>query len=172
MNDATDYLQSLGVSALGTRLRRLFESLNGAVTQVYRDELGFEQRWFALTLLLDDQVEMSVQSAADALGTSHVSVLQVAKAMEAAELLKRRKSKEDGRVVLLSLSPKGKRTAAKVHQISFQVDIAASALLQEAAPNFINQLTNLENALQTEPFSDRLEKAFTTKQTTKDVSSA
>lgn len=44
--DSPDFLQSLGVSALGSRLRRLFETLNGAVTDLYRAELEFEQRWF------------------------------------------------------------------------------------------------------------------------------
>ncbi len=156
MSDSTDYLQSLGVSALGTRLRRLFENLNTAVSQTYREELGFEQRWFALTLLLEERGVMSVQSAANTLGTSHVSILQIAKSMEADGQLERSKSQADGRIVLLSLSDRGLKTAARVHEISRRVDAAASALLQEAAPDFIESLTQLENALRVSPFSERL----------------
>ena len=156
MTQQIDYLQSIGISALGTRLRRLFESLNGAVTQLYREELGFEQRWFAMTLLLEDRGAMSVKSVAEALGTSHVSVLQVAKAMETEGLLERSQSHVDGRVVLLSLSSKGIRTAGYVHEISQRVDKAASALLKESAPDFIENLTKLENAIRDEPFADRL----------------
>ncbi|MEM9668394.1 MAG: MarR family transcriptional regulator [Pseudomonadota bacterium] len=157
MAQSLDYLQSLGISALGSRLRRLFENLNGAVSQLYRDELGFEQRWFSLTLLLEERGSISIQSAADLLGTSHVSILQIAKAMEAEGLLKRRKSDKDRRLVLLSLSTKGLKTAERVHEISHRVDAAAGALLDEAAPNFIENLTRLENALGHKSFSNRLE---------------
>jgi len=156
MAHQSDYLQSLGISALGSRLRRLFESLNGAVTQLYREELGFEQRWFSLTLLLNDHGEMSVQAAADRLSSSHVSVLQVAKAMAGAKLIKRTRSPQDGRVVLLSLTRKGEETAAKVREISKRVDAAAGILINAAAPGFIDHLTALENALQAKPFAARL----------------
>lgn len=151
-----DFLQQLGVTALGTRLRRLFEALNVSVSETYRTELGFEQRWFALTLLLYGRSDISVQQAADALGTSHVAVTQVVKAMEAHGLLKRRRSDEDARVVLLSLTEEGRRVADAVKQISSRVDQAAMALIDEAAPGFLDNLTNLENALRDTPFKDRL----------------
>lgn len=157
MRDPVDYLQSLGVSALGTRLRRLFEALNNSVAALYRDELGFEQRWFALTWLLADRGPMSVQGAANALGSSHVAVLQVAKAMAAKGLLERSGDPSDGRVVLLSLSRDGRAVAVRVERISHRVDLAASALLQQAAPDFIDALTNMENALRAAPFDQRLD---------------
>ncbi|MEL7017289.1 MAG: MarR family transcriptional regulator [Pseudomonadota bacterium] len=156
MRNHDDYPQSLGVSALGSRLRRLFENLNGTVTQLYREGLGFEQRWFTLTFLLKDKHEISVQTAADMLGTSHVAVLQVAKAMEGAGLLQRKKSVDDRRVVFLLLTPEGVAMAEKVSGLSRQVDTAAQALIDDAAPNFIAQLTALENALRKQPFSTRL----------------
>ena len=62
-----DFLQSLGISALGSRVRRLFETLNAPVAELYRSELEFEQRWFALTLLLADKGALSVQACASAL---------------------------------------------------------------------------------------------------------
>ena len=157
MQNDIDYLQSLGVSALGTRLRRLFEALNVSVTAVYRSELGFEQRWFGLTLLLAECGPMPVQGAANALGSSHVAVLQVAKAMEANGLLERSNDPTDRRVALLSLSQDGFEIAEQVKRISHRVDRAASALLQEAAPDFINALTGLENALRETPFEQRLD---------------
>ncbi|MEO0688936.1 MAG: MarR family transcriptional regulator [Pseudomonadota bacterium] len=151
-----DFLQQLGISALGSRLRRLFEALNVSVSDAYRTELGFEQRWFALTRLLEKHADISVQQAADALGTSHVAVTQVVKAMETRGLLERCKSHDDARVVLLSLTEEGKQVADAVKQISRRVDQAAMALLDEAAPGFLDNLTNLENALRDTPFKDRL----------------
>ncbi|MEM6898551.1 MAG: hypothetical protein AAF583_02110 [Pseudomonadota bacterium] len=159
MIEETDYLQTLGISALGTRLRRLFESLNVAVSQLYRDELGFEQRWFALTRLLDDRGALSVQHCANALGVSHVSILQTSKAMEDASLLQRAKSNEDKRVSLISLTNEGKAVAARVQKISDQVDRAATELLGQHAPEFLIGLTHLEDALRQLSFSERLKAA-------------
>ncbi|MEL7188245.1 MAG: MarR family winged helix-turn-helix transcriptional regulator [Pseudomonadota bacterium] len=152
----TDFLQQLGVSALGSRVRRLFETLNVSVSDTYRSEIGFEQRWFALTRFLETHDNASVQQAADALGTSHVAVTQAAKAMEARGLLKRCRSDHDARVALLSLTAEGQRVALAVELISNRVDQAAMELLDEAAPGFLENLTNLENALRETPFKDRL----------------
>lgn len=160
MSSEVDYLQSLGISALGTRIRRLFENLNVPVSQIYRESLSFEQRWFALTRLLDERDNLSVQSAADALGASHVSVLQVVKGMEGAGLLSRMKSTEDRRSTVLSLTEEGRRVAIEVRHISRQVDQAAFELLEEAAPQFLDSLLNLERALQRRSFAERLNEVF------------
>ena len=157
--DPPDFLQLLGVSALGSRLRRLFEALNGAVTELYRAELGFEQRWFSLTLLLAKNSPASVQACARGLKTSHAAILQTADAMERAGLLERRKDDGDRRVTLLSLTEAGRRKAEGIKPISAQVDRAAGALIAEAAPDFIASLTALENALRERPFAARLAEA-------------
>lgn len=157
--DSPDFLQSLGVSALGSRLRRLFETLNGAVTDLYRAELEFEQRWFSLTLLLAEEEPLSVQGAARALKTSHAAIMQTADAMERAELLERRKDKADRRVTLLSLTDVGRRKAEAIAPVSARVDRAAAALIAEAAPDFVASLTALENALREKPFAARLAEA-------------
>lgn len=153
----------MGVSALGSRLRRLFESLNGPVTDLYRREFRFEQRWFGLTLLLSDEGPLSVRDAAQFLGASHVSVLQIAKAMETKGLLIKTKDTDDGRVSRLSLTDAGKDAADAIGPISARVDRAALALLAEAAPDFIANLTRLENALRETPFSARLDDASESK---------
>ncbi|MEO1642023.1 MAG: MarR family transcriptional regulator, partial [Pseudomonadota bacterium] len=106
--------------------------------------------------LLDDSGALSIQTAANRLGTSHVSVLQVAKAMEGAGLLQRKKSPHDKRVALLSLTQDGTKIASQVLDISQRVDKAARGLIEAAAPDFIDHLTALENALQETPFAARI----------------
>lgn len=154
-----DFLQTLGVSALGSRLRRLFEMLNTPVSELYRRELGFEQRWFALSMLLDGAGPTSVQDAANRLGTSHVSVLQIAKAMESAGVLHRRKDPSDARRVLLELTDHGLTLMRDAKRVSRRVDRAARRLLEEAAPDFLNGLTQLENAIRRKSFGSRLEQS-------------
>lgn len=156
MIDEPDFLRELGVSALGSRIRRLFETINGPVAELYRDRLCFEQRWFALTLLLEREKALSIQVAADRLGSSHVSVLQIVKSMEAAGLVERSKDPDDRRVTRLSLTQAGERMARDVRRISAQVDTVASDLLSSCAPNLLRELTALEEELRESGFGPRL----------------
>ncbi|MEP2990131.1 MAG: MarR family transcriptional regulator [Parasphingorhabdus sp.] len=151
-----DYLRRSGITTLGTRIRRLFERLNGNVADIYRNELGFEQRWFALAMLLDDHGPMQSGEAVNLLGQSHVAIVQVVRGMEKAGLLERKAHPLDGRSKTLHLTDEGKRVIARVRDISAIVDQAALALLKEASPDFLNQLDALDDALERVSFADRI----------------
>ncbi len=142
---------------LGTRLRRLFERLNGNVTALYREELGFEQRWFALGMLLREQGAIDSGTAASMLGQSHVAVVQVVKAMEKADLIERKSHSSDRRRKMLHLTPFGSSQLAKADAISDQVQLAAESLLDEAAPGFMNMVDALDDALEKRDFALRIE---------------
>lgn len=158
-----DYLRRSGVTTLGTRIRRLFERLNGNVADIYRNELGFEQRWFALAMLLDDYGPMQSGEAVNRLGQSHVAIVQVVRGMEKAGLLERKAHPSDGRSKTLHLTDDGKRSIARVREISAVVDQAALALLQEASPDFLDQLDALDDALERISFADRISESAKTK---------
>ncbi|MEM5516114.1 MarR family transcriptional regulator [Henriciella sp. AS95] len=154
-----DFLKRLGVSALGTRLRRLLERLNGPVTQLYRDELGFEQRWFALLQLLGDRGEVRMGEAASALGVSHVAIVHSVTEMTRKGLVEKRADEADRRVSLIALSDAGQDVLSRVRTVSRRVDMAAKALLEEAAPDFMTSLDRLDTALEAKGFAARIEAA-------------
>lgn len=151
-----DFLKELGHTALGSRLRRLLDGLNGPVSQLYRDQIGFEQRWFALTMLLGERGSVRVGDAASALGVSHVAVVQSVREMSRARLVTKAQDKTDKRASLIGLSPEGQAMLARVREISAQVDRAAARLLQEAAPGLMDSLDQLDRALAEEGFAARL----------------
>lgn len=151
-----DYLRDAGVKVLGTRLRRLFERLNGNVTELYRQELGFEQRWFALGMLLHERGSIDSAQAASKLGQSHVAVVQVVKAMEKAKLINRQPHPEDRRRKIIELTPFGSAQLTKADAISCNVQAAAENLLEEAAPEFMRMLDSLDQALESQDFSSRI----------------
>ncbi|WP_298334370.1 MarR family transcriptional regulator [uncultured Erythrobacter sp.] len=155
-----DFLRDSGVQTFGTRLRRLLERLNGNVTDLYRDRLGFEQRWFALGMLLFKRGPLDVGTAAGMLGQSHVAITQVANAMENAALLERRPDDEDRRRKVLVLTSTGKTTLERVEAISLRVEAAAQALIDEAAPEFIQMIDALDDALERRDFASRIADAF------------
>lgn len=155
-----DYLRESGIKTLGTRLRRLFERLNSNVTEVYRRELGFEQRWFALGMLLNEHGPMNSRDATKMLGQSHVAMVHVVRAMENASLLERKADPRDARSKILHLTAMGSEKLKEVSAISRVVDRAAEALLAEAAPDFLKQLDALDDALDRLNFAERIETAF------------
>ena len=150
---------------LGTRIRRLFERLNGSVSEQYREHLGFEQRWFALGNLLADYGPLDTVQAASALKQSHVAVVQVAKAMELAGLLERMPDRADRRRKMLGLSEAGVTRMSEVRDMSDRVQSAAELLLEEAAPGFMAQLDALDDALDRCEFADRIAASLAEKET-------
>lgn len=167
MND--DFLKELGHTALGSRLRRFLDRLNGPVSQLYRDEIGFEQRWFALTLLLGERGRVRVGDAASALGVSHVAVVQSVREMSRAGLVTKVRDDADRRASLIGLSPEGQAMLARVKEISAQVDRAAAHLLQEAAPGLMESLEQLDHALAEEGFAARLAREGADPKTIKEI---
>jgi DNA-binding MarR family transcriptional regulator len=157
---STDFLRDSGVQTFGTRLRRLLERLNGNVTDLYRDRLGFEQRWFALGMLLYKRGPVDVGTAASMLGQSHVAITQVANAMEGAGLVERQPGKEDRRRKVLVLTKSGTATLGRVEAISMRVEAAAQALIDEAAPQFMQMIDALDDALEWRDFASRIADAF------------
>ncbi|MEO0882843.1 MAG: MarR family transcriptional regulator [Pseudomonadota bacterium] len=156
----TDFVRDLGVTALGTRLKRLFDRLNEPVTALYRQQLGFEQRWFALTLFLEHHGPSTIGAAAKALGQSHAAVVQVVNAMLAAGLVARQKNPKDKRSSVITLTADGQDIAAQVRMLSQDVDRAAHALLKEAAPDLVDALDQLDLALSRRSFHLRLADAL------------
>lgn len=150
---------------LGTRIRRFFERLNCSVSERYRKQLGFEQRWYALGNLLADHGPLDTVQAANCLGQSHVAIVQVARAMEQAGLLIRRPDPADRRRKTLGLSDMGMIRMTEVREISDGVQRAAEKLLDEAAPGFMAQLDALDDALDRIGFDDRIAAAFAEKET-------
>lgn len=151
-----DYLRASGITTLGSRVRRLFERLNGNVSELYRSELGFEQRWFALGMLLADHGPLNSGQASKRLGQSHVAMVQVVSAMVKAGLVERKQDPQDGRSKTLHLTARGLDVLGRVRIISARVDRAASALIDEAAPDFLEQLDALDDALDRICFADRI----------------
>jgi DNA-binding MarR family transcriptional regulator len=152
-----DYLASQGARAFGTRLRRLFEALNGGVSEAYATAgVDFEPRWFGLLTLLRDSQRVEIGMAAAALGQSHVAVVQVANALESRGLIRRIASKTDRRSRSLEITAKGRALCAKLAPLWEDVAAATAALLAEAAPHFMKELDALDEALAKRPFVQRI----------------
>jgi DNA-binding MarR family transcriptional regulator/N-acetylglutamate synthase-like GNAT family acetyltransferase len=144
---------------LGQRLRNLYDLIIKDVKHYYKlQESDFEPRWFPLIVLLRDRTSMSVTEIARELGQSHVAIVQLSAILEKKGLIDTKKDLNDIRRRLIWLSPKGKETVEKLTPVWEQIIQATKVLLDENAPEFLTQLSMLEQALHAESLLERIEK--------------
>lgn len=98
-----DYSRKAAGAALGARLRRLSEQMDGDTGRAYA-ALGiqFEQRWFGVLNQLALNGPMTVGEIAAVLGITHVSVSQTRRSLEAAGLIAATADANDARRKLLA----------------------------------------------------------------------
>ena len=148
-----DVVRELGHLSLGTRLKRLGETLQ-AQTQAVLAEHGFEQpaAHFPLIAALDRLGSLSVGDLSQAVGVSQPVVTRSLRGLEHDGIVQSATCIEDRRVRHVGLSPKG-RSLVQVAQVEAWPAIAA-AVAQACAGlsgDLLAQLTGLEEALAERP---------------------
>jgi DNA-binding MarR family transcriptional regulator len=151
-----DYSRAVGGAAIGARLRRLSESLDGDSTRVYA-ALGipFEQRWFGVLNQLAIKDSASVGELAATLKITHVSVSQTRQSLEKAGIVMSQPDPEDARKKIVMLTTEGKRLIVKLRPIWAAFDEAALELNTEAG-NVVVSLNRLDDALERQSIFDRI----------------
>lgn len=158
MNNMTteDYSRSAGGTAIGARLRRLSENLDGDSVRVYA-ALGitFEQRWFGVLNQLAIKQSATVGELAATLKITHASVSQTRQSLEEAGIVASQPDPADARRKKLVLTAAGKRLVNKLRPIWNAFDEAALALNQEAGDAVV-ALNRLDDALERLSIFDRI----------------
>ena len=128
-----DFYTRVGKVALGSRLRRLSETLTEDAAEVYKlYGVPADPRWFPVLNVLSSQESVTITEIAQAIGHSHPSVSQIVKKMKAKGLVTVRKREQDARVSVVSLSDSGKETIPDFEQQCADVAQATEALLSNA----------------------------------------
>ncbi|MDP3650045.1 MAG: MarR family transcriptional regulator [Rhodoferax sp.] len=148
-----DVVRELGHLSLGTRLKRIGETLQ-AQTQAVLAEHGFEQpaAHFPLIAALDRLGPLSVGDLSQAVGVSQPVVTRSLRGLEDDGLVQSATSNEDRRVRRVGLSRKG-RDLVQLAQVEAWPAIAA-AVAQACAGltgDLLAQLAALEEALAERP---------------------
>ena len=102
-----DYINQLGLLALGSRMRALSERLYAVADEVYqRRGIAIQGRWFPLLRLLHDRGPQTVGEIADAIGQTHSAVSQLADRLVREAWLQASPNPTDKRVRRLALTAK------------------------------------------------------------------
>lgn len=156
-DDLPDYLRFVGAAALGGRLRRLVELIDGDTGRIY-SSLGvrFEQRWFGLINQLDINGPMSVSELSAALGITHVSVSQSRKSLENAGLVSSTVDPKDARRRTIHLTNSGGELLGKMRPV-WQAFDAAAVKLDRDAGQVLASIDRLEHALNENSMFERIQ---------------
>jgi ribosomal protein S18 acetylase RimI-like enzyme/DNA-binding MarR family transcriptional regulator len=159
MSAPNDFMESLGLLALGSRLRRLSDRIVSEGTEVYQTYgvTDFEPRWMPLFRLLAARGPITVRDAAQTLRLSHAAVSQVADAMEKGGLVQCKKDKQDARCRYMELTDAGRRMEGRLAPIWLDIE---AALRGAAGPSdLLATLSRIEQALDTQRFVTRVNAA-------------
>ena len=114
--------------AIGTRLRKLGESITEEASHIYKVyDVGLQPRWFPVFYVLSQGDYMSITAIANEIGHSHVSVSQIVKEMKTKGLVTDKMDDSDGRKTLVALSGKGRKEITKIQDQYKDVGSAVEA---------------------------------------------
>ncbi len=144
-----DFYTKTGKMAVGTRLRKLSESITHEAEHIYKlYDVHLEPRWFPVFYILCEKKEMSIMEIAKDIGHSHVSVSQIVKAMRKHGLVIEKSDKNDRRKTIVALSNKGKQEASKITNQYRDVGNAVDAMFAQTTNDLWKAIEEWEHLLQ------------------------
>lgn len=148
-----------GQMALGSRLRRLADTLTSDAEKLYKlYGAQIEPRWFPVFYMLTQKPDAAITELAEDIGQSHPAISQVVQGMIKKGLIKTNKCKKDARVNRVSLTAKGRDIAERLDPQCDDVDSAIGELLLASGSNLWADLDAIEHELEQTSFYDRVAK--------------
>jgi GNAT superfamily N-acetyltransferase len=112
---AVDFFESTGRMALGSRLRRLSETITRDAARVHRQYgAPIHPKWFPILFVLGDGSEKTITGIASEIGHSHVSVSRMVREMIRHGFVVEHTAPKDRRQTRVRLSPKGRQARARM----------------------------------------------------------
>lgn len=151
-----DYPRHLGGAAIGARLRRLSERIDGDVARIYAEAgLEFEQRWFGVLNQLALNGPATVGELAATLGITHASISQTRGSLEKVGLVRSQTDPDDARRRRLQLTRKGRQLIERLTPLWQILDQAAAQIVAEV-DGLIESLDRLDDALSRQSLFERI----------------
>lgn len=162
----SDLIKQLGPLAGATRFRRISEKLYADGDKIYKNAgIAFKATWFPVYYLLSTTEEkLTVTQIADKIGFTHITVKNVLRELQGEGLVTIVANPEDGRSKLAGLSRKGKNRLRQLEPLWVQFSRVLKSIFDEAHPEVIAILDNIDTALEAKPISERIQEIATENQ--------
>ena len=150
-------LNDLGLLGLGSRLKRLSDSLYRQIDKVYSNEkVAFQARNYPLLQLLYENESMSVTKLADVLGQTHPAVSQMSKKLEQSGWIYHHVDSKDERRRMLSITPAGFEVFDRLSPIWSDLQVILGRLMVTSTGNLMNNIELLERQLDKKDLVERM----------------
>ena len=150
-------LNDLGVLGLGSRLKRLSDSLYKQIDEVYKQEkVDFQARNFPLLQLLKENESMSVTELAEVLGQTHPAISQISKKLQQKGLIYHHADTSDDRRRMLSITPAGFELVDQLSPIWKDMQVILGRLMSISSGNLLNSMELLERQLSKQNLIERM----------------
>lgn len=160
-----DFYSQVGKVAIGSRLRRLSESLTDDAAQIYKlYGVAADPRWFPVLYVLSTQEHATITEIAHFIGHSHPSVSQIVKKMVRQGIAIVEKDNQDARISVVKLSNSGKKLIPQLEEQCTDVAQAVESLLSEAQHDLWKAIEETEFLLSTKSFLTRVREVRKTRE--------
>ncbi len=148
-------LHDYGSLLLGSRLRKVSETLYAGVDEVYRSAgVDLPSRCFPILFLLRDHGKLGISELAVKLGQTHPAVSQMSRKLLLHRVVTESPDPKDDRRRLLSLSARGRSVMQRLEPL-WKAIAAAAADLESDHP-LSQHLTAVDRALEARGFASRI----------------
>jgi len=145
----TDTMVMLAYLAGANRFRRISEKLYVDGDKIYRDAgIDFKASWFSVYYVLAlSESPQTVMQIAQQINFSHITVKNVLRELESAELINIIPNPTDKRSKLISLSDKGKYLIRQLKPTWLSFSAALKRIFQSGHPDFMNSLDRIDREI-------------------------
>jgi len=150
MHPMSQTLDTLEYLACATRFRHISERLYVDGDRLYKEAgLNFKASWFPVYYVLAlSESPLTILQIAKRIDFSHITVKNVIRELEAAELVTVEPNPDDGRSKLVALTLKGQKLIYRLKPIWISLAGALKEIFQYGHPDFINILNRMEHQLE------------------------
>jgi DNA-binding MarR family transcriptional regulator/GNAT superfamily N-acetyltransferase len=152
-----DFYSQTGKVALGSRLRRLSESLTEDSAKIYAlYDVALDPKWFPVIYVLLQRESAAITEIAQFIGHSHPSVSKIVKEMSNRGIVTTEKDSKDTRISVVKLSDVAKQLIPNLEKQCVDVTQAVDELLLETQHNLWTAIEEVEFLLANKSFFDRV----------------
>tara|TARA_R110000868_G_scaffold4211_2_gene26415 strand:- start:15972 stop:16919 length:948 start_codon:yes stop_codon:yes gene_type:complete len=151
------FYSKVGKLALGSRLRLLSENITENAKKLYQlYGVELKPKWFPVFYVLSDKQEKSITAIAEEIRHSHPSVSKIVREMCMAGIASENKDENDGRINLITLTPKGLEITVQIEDQYTDVQQAIELALQQTQHNIWKAMEEFEFLLEQKSLYNRV----------------
>lgn len=152
-----EYLDQLGVLALGSRLRRLSDKIMADGALVYQQAgISFDPKWFPVFKLLSTESPLGIMEIASKLEISHPYVIKLIKSLESNGYVENTSHSKDARKRAIKLSKTGISLCDSLEPIWADISRTMESVLREHKNGLYTNLIEMEKLLEDQSLDQRV----------------